>query len=140
MPSRISAGLVMFRRRGGRLEVFLAHPGGPLFVQKDDGHWTIPKGEAEPDEELLPTAIREFGEETGITIDPGSPFIGLGTIVQKGSNTFEMEWPPGSGRLQSFPEVDRARYFPLEEARRKLKERQVPLLDRLESILLAAGG
>ena len=151
MRSRTSAGLVMFRRRGGELEVFLAHPGGPLFVKKDDGCWTIPKGEVEPGEELLPTALREFEEETGITIDPQSRFLPLGSIQQKGgkivhawavekdwddtqpirSNTFEMEWPPGSGRVQSFPEVDRAQFFPLAEARRKVKERQWPLIERL---------
>jgi predicted NUDIX family NTP pyrophosphohydrolase len=141
----------MFRRRGGELEVFLAHPGGPLFVNKDDGHWTIPKGEVEPGEELLPTAIREFEEETGILIEPQSRHIPLGSIQQKGgkivhawavekdwddsqpvrSNTFEMEWPPGSDRMQSFPEVDRAQFFPLNEARRKVKERQWPLFERL---------
>lgn len=151
MRSRTSAGLVMFRRRGGVLEVFLAHPGGPLFAKKDDGHWTIPKGEVEPEEELLPTAIREFEEETGIAIEPQSRFIALGSIQQKGgkivhawavekdwddaqsirSNTFEMEWPPGSGRVQSFPEVDRAQFFPLAEARRKVKERQWGLMERL---------
>jgi len=151
MPSRTSAGLVMFRRRGGRLEVFLAHPGGPFFTKKDDGVWTIPKGEVEPGEELLPSAIREFEEETGIAIDPASKFIALGSIQQKGgkmvhawavekdwddaqpvrSNTFECEWPPGSGTVQCFPEVDRARFFPLGEARRKVKERQWGLIERL---------
>src|SRR4030095_1366719 len=87
MSSRTSAGLVMFRRRGGALEVFLAHPGGPLFVNKDDGHWTIPKGEVHADEDLLPTALREFEEETGIAIDPQSRFIPLGSILQKGGKT-----------------------------------------------------
>ena len=155
MRSRVSAGLVLFRRRGGTLEVFLAHPGGPLFMHKDEGHWTIPKGEVEPDEELLPTALREFEEETGIAIDARSRFLPLGSIEQKGgktvhawgvegelddtqpihSNTFEMEWPPRSGRLQQFPEVDRAQFFPLDLARRKLKERQVPLLNRLAETL-----
>src|SRR6185436_813964 len=86
MRSRISAGLVLFRRAGaaGLLEVFLAHPGGPFFTKKDDGYWSIPKGEIEPGEELLPTALREFEEETGIAIDPGSRFIPLGSIQQKG--------------------------------------------------------
>jgi len=155
MRSRISAGLVMFRRRAGILEVFLAHPGGPLFVNKDDGHWTIPKGEVELDEDLLPTAIREFEEETGLRIDPASEFIELGSIQQKGgkivhawgvagdwaesrplrSNQFEMEWPPRSGRTQSFPEVDRAQFFDLPTARTKVKETQIPLLDRLEAAL-----
>lgn len=138
--------------------MFLAHPGGPLFVKKDDGCWTIPKGEVEPGEELLPTAIREFEEETGIAIHPQSRFLPLGSIQQKGgkivhawaverdhddaqpirSNSFEMEWPPGSGRTQCFPEVDRACFFPLDAARRKLKERQAPLIDRLEEVLKRA--
>ena len=151
MRSRISAGLVMFRRRGGELEVFLAHPGGPFYVKKDDGCWTIPKGEVELGDDLLPTAIREFEEETGIVIDPGSAFIPLGSIQQKGgkivhawaverdwddtqpirSNTFECEWPPGSNRMECFPEVDRAQFFPLTAAKRKIKERQWELVERL---------
>src|SRR5262245_31195570 len=97
MPTRISAGLVMFRRKGGRIEVFLAHPGGPLFVKKDDGHWTIPKGEVEPHEELLPTAIREFEEETGIAVEAKRTFLELGSIEQKGGKivhawAFEGDW------------------------------------------------
>ena len=152
---RVSAGLLMFRHRDGELEVFLAHPGGPIFARKDEGHWTIPKGEIEPEEDFLPTAIREFAEETGIVINPRSAFIELGCIQQKGgkwvhawavenqwdekqpirSNLFEMEWPPRSGRRQKFPEVDRAGFFPLAEARRKLKDRQQPFLDRLEAAL-----
>lgn len=160
MRSRTSAGLALYRWRAGVLEVFLAHPGGPVFARRDLGVWTLPKGEVEADEELLPTALREFEEETGLRIDPGSRFLPLGSIQQKGgkivhawgveadpalpetpavrSNTFELEWPPRSGRWQSFPEVDRAKFFPLPAARRKLKERQVPLLDRLEALL--AGG
>ena len=153
MRSRISAGLVLFRHSAaGGLEVFLAHPGGPFFTKKDEGCWTIPKGEIEPGEEMLPTALREFEEETGITIDPQNNFIPLGSIQQKGgkivhawgvegdwdettpirSNTFEMEWPPGSGRMQSFPEVDRAQFFSLEMARRKIKETQWPLIEELQ--------
>lgn len=151
MSSRVSAGILLYRRRDGRLEVFLAHPGGPLFTAKDDGHWTIPKGEVDAGEDLLTTAQREFAEETGAALKPGVTFLPLGSIQQKGgkivhawaveqewddtqpirSNEFTMEWPPGSGRRQSFPEVDRAQFFSLDEARRKLKERQVPLLDRL---------
>ena len=151
MRSRVSAGILLYRWKDGRLEVFLAHPGGPLFAMKDDGHWTIPKGEVDAGEDLLTTAQREFAEEIGVALKPGATFLSLGFIQQKGgkivhawavdqewddtqaihSNEFTMEWPPGSGRTQSFPEVDRAQFFAVEEARRKLKERQVPLLDRL---------
>lgn len=154
MRSRISAGIVLYRIRKG-LEVFIAHPGGPLFAHKDDGHWSIPKGEVEPDEDLLATAIREFEEEVGLALDPKSEFIPLGTIQQKGgkivhawgvmgdwedsravrSNTFTIEWPPRSGRMQEFPEVDRAGFFPVAEAKRKLKPTQVPLIERLEEAL-----
>ena len=146
---RISAGLVLFRRSGSALEIFLAHPGGPFFALKDEGHWTIPKGEPEDGEELLAAALREFAEETGFA--PPGPFIPLGSIQQKGGkivhawgcegdlpaghahqcNTFEAEWPIGSGRFQKFPEIDQAHFFPIEQARRKIKEAQAPLLDRL---------
>ena len=151
MAVRVSAGLVMYRWRAGRLEFFLAHPGGPFSRQKDDGHWTIPKGEPNADEPLLDVAQREFEEETGIK--PCGPYLELGAIQQKGgkwvhawgfegecsgpicSNTFEMEWPPKSGNLCDFPEVDRAEFFSLSEARRKIKEAQFPLLERLASAL-----
>jgi predicted NUDIX family NTP pyrophosphohydrolase len=156
MRSRISAGLVLYRIRNGQVEVFIAHPGGPFFAHKDDGHWTIPKGEIEPGEDYLATAIREVKEEVGINVDPNSQFIELGSIRQKGgkivhawgvekdwdekqplkSADYEMEWPPGSGRCQSFPEVDRAQFFPIEEARVKIKETQIPLLDKLEKLLM----
>ena len=155
MRSRVSAGLLLYRKGHGLLEVFLAHPGGPFFTRKDEGHWTIPKGEVERGEELLMTAIREFQEEIGMSIDPRSEFIELGSIRQKGgkivhawavegdrddtfpilSVTFKMEWPPGSGQMQKFPEIDRAQFFPLVQARRKIKETQIPLLDRLEETL-----
>lgn len=149
----------MYRFRNGRLEVFLAHPGGPFFAHKDEGHWTIPKGEIEPGEDHLATALREVREEVGIAVDPQRRFLELGSIRQKGgkivhawgvewdfddsrpvvSNTYEMEWPLNSGRVQRFPEVDRARFFPMAEARVKIKETQIPLLDKLESWLRAAG-
>ncbi len=155
MRSRVSAGLVLYRVKNGRLEVFLAHPGGPFFAHKDEGHWTIPKGEIEPGEAFLATAIRECKEEVCIEIDPSSLFIDLGFIRQKGgkivhawgslwehdsaepfkSNTFSMEWPPASGQFQSFPEVDQAQFFLIAEAKRKIKEAQIPLLDRLEAEL-----
>jgi predicted NUDIX family NTP pyrophosphohydrolase len=149
--SRTSAGLLMYRTRDEQLQVLLAHPGGPIFAKKDEGHWSIPKGEIKSGEDLLAAAIREFKEETGIT--PHGGFIELGAIKQKGgkivhawafrgdldasqplqSNTFELEWPPGSGRTQSFPEIDRAGFFSIPEARKKLKETQHPFLDRLQA-------
>ena len=150
MP-RISAGLVMYRRRNGELEFLLAHPGGPFSKSKDEGHWTIPKGEPDRDEELLEVAQREFEEETGLK--PRGPYIELGSIQQKGgkwvhawgfegdcsagicSNTFQMECPPKSGKMCEFPEMDRAEFFTLEEARRKIKETQFPLLERLVAAL-----
>jgi len=144
----------MYRVREGQPEVFLAHPGGPFFKNKDDGHWSIPKGEVEPGEDLLAAAIREFKEETGVGPSDGD-FIELGSIKQKGgkivhawaiagdwdqsqplrSNTFELEWPPGSGKMQSVPEIDCVGFFSIPEARRKLKESQHPFLDRLQSAL-----
>jgi predicted NUDIX family NTP pyrophosphohydrolase len=156
MTSRLSAGLLMYRLRDGLLEIFLAHPGGPLFQNKDEGYWTIPKGELPENENLLDAAIREFVEETGIK--PRGPFIELGSIRQKGgkivhgwafegdydpaqpirSNMFEMQWPPGSGRSQRFPEVDRAEFFSLPEGKKKLKDAQWPLVERLTAILESA--
>jgi predicted NUDIX family NTP pyrophosphohydrolase len=150
---RTSAGILIFRRRGSGVELLLAHPGGPLFTKRDDGHWTIPKGEpdgseASPDE-LLAVARREFEEETGLRPAEG-PVVPLGQIRQKGgkvvhgwaieddldpssarSNTFTMEWPPRSGLVETFPEIDRVEWFSPEDARAKLKETQVPFVDRL---------
>lgn len=148
--SKESAGLLMVRHREGQLEVFLVHPGGPFFARKDAGAWTIPKGEPEPGEALEQAALREFEEETGIA--PGRPLIPLGSIKQKGGktvhawafagdwneatglkgNTFELEWPPRSGRKQHFPEVDRAAFFSLREARAKINPAQIPFLTKLE--------
>jgi predicted NUDIX family NTP pyrophosphohydrolase len=146
---KVSAGLLLYRIRHGAPEVFLAHPGGPFFARKDNGHWTIPKGEPDDGEDLLAAAQREFSEETGFV--PAGPFIDLGTILQKGGktvyawacegdmpeghlhscNTFTTEWPIGSGKFQHFPEIDQVCFFPIAEARLKLKDTQVPLLDRL---------
>jgi predicted NUDIX family NTP pyrophosphohydrolase len=147
---RVSAGILLYRQSGEGLQVLLAHPGGPLFAKRDEGHWTIPKGEPEPDERLFDAARREFAEETGQPL-PDGPLLDLGSITQKGgkivyawalegdldpataqSGTFELEWPPRSGRLQSFPEIDRVAWFAPEEARRRVKETQIPLIDRLE--------
>jgi predicted NUDIX family NTP pyrophosphohydrolase len=139
----------MYRVRDGVLQVFLAHPGGPFFVRRDAGHWTIPKGEIEPGEEALAAAVREFEEETGI--EAQGPFIELGSIRQRGGKTvyawgfagdwdaakpltstlMTMEWPPGSGQMRQVPEIDQARFFALDEAHRKIKDTQRPFLDRL---------
>jgi predicted NUDIX family NTP pyrophosphohydrolase len=152
---RTSAGILLWRGRKGRLEVLLAHQGGPFWVKKDIGHWTIPKGEAEPGEELVAVARQEFAEETGHEL-PDRPLIDLGQIRQKSgklvlgwavegdldpatatSNTYELEWPPRSGTVQAFPEIDRVEWFELDEARRRLKAAQVPFLDRLQASLAA---
>lgn len=148
--SNISAGLLMFRQRGDELEILLVHPGGPYFQNKDDGAWTIPKGEANEGEDLLSRAKIEFEEELGIAAS-GENWIELGSIKQKGgkmvhgwafagdleddfrlsSNAFEMEWPPRSGTMKEFPEIDQARFFSLEEARKKINAAQRVFLDRL---------
>jgi predicted NUDIX family NTP pyrophosphohydrolase len=152
---RQSAGIVLHRRRGGQVEVLLVHPGGPFWARRDAGAWSIPKGEHEPDEEPLAAARREFEEELG-TAPPDGPPLELGEIRQKGgkvvrawrlegdldpagvvSNTFELEWPPRSGRRLQVPEVDRAEWFSLEEARRRINPAQVELLQRLAE---AVGG
>jgi predicted NUDIX family NTP pyrophosphohydrolase len=147
--AKVSAGLLMFRRRGAGLEVLLAHPGGPFFARKDLGAWSLPKGELEPGEQALATARREFFEEIGL--EPGEPLLELGWIKQKGgkvvhawafegdlpegfqlrSNTFTLVWPPGSGRTREFPEIDAVRFFDLPTARQKINAAQAELLDRL---------
>jgi predicted NUDIX family NTP pyrophosphohydrolase len=145
-----SAGLLVWRRRTA-VEVLLAHPGGPLFARRDI--WGIPKGLIEPGEDLLTTAYREFTEELGIA-PPDGPAIALGEVVQKGGKVvtawaiegdpdltafvpglFEMVWPPRSGRVQSFPEIDRAEWFSVDAARAKMMPAQLPLLDRLLELL-----
>lgn len=155
---RTSAGILLWRRGDGGVEVLLAHQGGPLWVKKDIGHWTIPKGEAEPGEEFQAVARREFAEETGHAL-PAGALVDLGQIRQKSgklvlawavrgdldaatavSNTFEMEWPPRSGRLQAFPEIDRVEWFDLDEAGRKLKAAQVPFLERLSEAIAGHTG
>jgi predicted NUDIX family NTP pyrophosphohydrolase len=153
MPApRISAGLLMYRVHDGKLQVLLAHPGGPLFKKRDEGTWSIPKGEVEPGEDLLECAKREFEEETAVS--PAGPFIALTPITQKGgkivhawafegdcdpsaivSNTFTMEWPTRSGQQMEFPEIDRAEFFDVAAARRKIKAAQMALIEELEGIL-----
>jgi len=147
----ISAGLLAFRRMNG-IEVLLAHPGGPFWAKKDEGAWTIPKGLVEPGADLLATAKREFVEETNLS--PPADFIALEPVTQKSgkivhawafeadldlsafaSNTFEIEWPPKSGRRQHFPEVDRIAYFALPVAMVKITSYQQPLLRELERLL-----
>jgi predicted NUDIX family NTP pyrophosphohydrolase len=150
---RTSAGILLWRSRGGLLEVLLGHPGGPYFAGKDADHWTVLKGEVDPGEDLLAVARREFEEETGFP-PPEGPTIELGEIRQKSgkrvlawavegdldtqsavSNSFEMEWPPRSGRMREFPEIDRVEWFGLDDARDKIKAAQAPFLDRLERTL-----
>jgi len=142
----------MFRRTGGNLEVLLARPGGPWWRGKDAGAWTVPKGEYEAPEEPLAAALREWGEETGFPAAP--PYLPLGDAVQKAGkrvsawafegdcdpaamvcNTFEMEWPPRSGRKQNFPELEEVRWFAMEEARMRINAAQAVFLDRLLAAL-----
>jgi predicted NUDIX family NTP pyrophosphohydrolase len=147
--NRRSAGLLLYRRRGGELEVLLVHPGGPAWAKRDLGAWSIPKGEYEPDEDPLVAARREFEEELG-SAPPDGDAHDLGEIRQRSgkhvrafalagdldvagvsSNTFPFEWPPRSGRMIEIPEVDRAEWFTLPTAREKVNPAQVALLDRL---------
>ncbi len=156
MATRVSAGILLYRLAGARLEILLAHPGGPLFAHRDADSWSIPKGEPDGDEPLFDVARREFAEETGHPV-PYGPVHDLGTIVQKGgkvvfawavegdldpavavSNTFDLEWPPKSGRTVAFPEIDRVAWFDPSEARTRIKASQIPLLERLEAVLAVA--
>lgn len=151
MPKK-SAGLLVYRWINKKVEVFLVHPGGPIWKNRDDGAWSIPKGEFEDGEEALEAAIREFEEETGFNIE--GKFEVLQPVKLKGgkvihswaveadldsgrikSDTFELEWPSRSGKKQSFPEVDRANWFDLNTARRKLNPGQVAMIDQLEELL-----
>jgi predicted NUDIX family NTP pyrophosphohydrolase len=147
MP-KTSAGLLMFRRSGAQLEVFLVHPGGPFWKNKDLAAWSLPKGEYVEGEDAFSAALREFEEETGI--QPSGDFVALGQVRQAGgklvtawafegdcdaasikSNSFSMEWPKGSGRMQEFPEIDRGGWFPMSVAREKILKGQLAFLDRL---------
>lgn len=156
MPKR-SAGILLYRRTAAGLEVLLVHPGGPFWAKKDVGAWSIPKGEYSADEDALAAAKREFAEETGLRLE--GEFLALGSFRQSSaktvevwavegdadaagiaSNTFAMEWPPRSGRMQDFPEVDRAAWFAAPEAARKILKGQMPILDALYSRLRAHAG
>ena len=156
MPKR-SAGLLIYRWRERGLEVFLVHPGGPLWAKKDFGAWSIPKGEYSAEEDPLAAARREFAEETGMKVD--GDFVELGTIRQAGgklvtawalegdfdadrlvSNLVEMQWPPRSGRIVEFPEVDRGAWFTVSEARERMLASQRELLERLERKVGSSGG
>ncbi len=150
--SSVSAGLLLFRRVGGRLEVFLAHPGGPFWVRRDEGAWTIPKGGVEPGEDPLAAARREFIAETGIT--PSGEYVPLGSVRQRAgkivhawawegdadataitSNMTQTEWPRGSGRRITYPEVDRCAWYSPEEARQRMNPAQAAFIDRLQKHL-----
>lgn len=151
--AKLSAGLLVHSERDGDTEVLLIHPGGPFWQHKDHGVWSIPKGEHAAEDDPLAAAYREFREELGLDPPPGEP-VALGEVAQSSgkrvtawairghvdvsrivSNEFELEWPPRSGQRRRFPEVDRAAWMPVAEARHKLLPGQVPLLDRLISCL-----
>jgi predicted NUDIX family NTP pyrophosphohydrolase len=151
--ARTSAGLLLYRRRGPEVEVLIGHMGGPFWARKDDAAWSVPKGEYGPGEDAFSVALREFEEELG-SPPPAADFLPLGQIEQAGgkvltawaaegdldadsarSNTFTLEWPPRSGRMQEFPEIDRAAWLPIAQARTKLVRAQVELLDRLLAAL-----
>lgn len=154
--SNVSAGLLLFRRRGAAIELFLAHPGGPFWKNRELAAWTIPKGEVGAGEDLLDGARREFEEETAIV--PNGPFIALGSIRQKAgkivhawawegdadalrstSNTARTQWPRGSGNWITYPEVDRCEWFSAADARQRINAAQAELIDRLEAILADKG-
>jgi predicted NUDIX family NTP pyrophosphohydrolase len=151
MP-KTSAGLLMYRKREGQLEALLVHLGGPFWKKKESGAWFVPKGEINPGEDELAAAQREFQEETGLV--PVGEFLTLGSVKHKSgktvtawafagdcdpgslqSNTFEMEWPPKSGKRAQFPEIDRAEFFTIERAREKMHPAEFELLTRLEQLL-----
>lgn len=153
MIKNISAGLMMYTIKDDMLKIFLVHPGGPFFKNKDNGYWSIPKGLVEGNEDLLETAKREFEEETGIV--PEGKFITLGKVIQKNnktvhawafksnyddpvfvkSNFFEIEWPPKSGRRQKFPEIDKGEFFTEEAAKEKINPAQVDFINTLNDFL-----
>ena len=146
---KLSAGVLVYRTRDGVVEVLIAHPGGPFWTRKDDGAWSIPKGEYADGDDAWAAAQREFGEELGLPV-PAGPRVDFGPLKQPSgkvvttfavrgdldvtdarSNTFELEWPKGSGRMREFPEVDRVAWFPVAQARTKLLKGQRAFLDQL---------
>jgi predicted NUDIX family NTP pyrophosphohydrolase len=150
--NKISAGLLLFRRRSDGVEILLVHLGGPFWTKKDAGAWFVPKGEVNPGEETQAAARREFAEETGLT--PDANLIALGSVKHKSgktvhawafegdcdpaairSNTFEMEWPPRSGKMREFPEIDRAAFFTIEGAREKMHPSEFEFVTRLSEII-----
>jgi len=147
-----SAGILLYRRTNGHLEVLLGHMGGPFWARRDAGGWSIPKGEYEPDEQPEAAARREFQEELGLPV-PDGELVGLGEVRQSGGKlvtvwaleatldpalvvpgTFELEWPKGSGTMREFPEIDRVEWFDIERAREKIVKAQAPFLDRLTGL------
>jgi len=163
VTTRRSSGILLFRRSGGRLEVLLAHPGGPYFAKRDAGNWTIPKGQPAGEDDLWLVATREFGEETGHVLanvcvaeaapmELGTIVLGSGKVVHgwavEGdlepaavvSNEFEIEWPPRSGSLQGYPEIDRVAWLEPGEARRRIHPAQAAFIDRLEAALGSTPG
>jgi predicted NUDIX family NTP pyrophosphohydrolase len=156
-PPRESAGILLFRQVAGRAEVLLAHPGGPFWARKDEGAWSVPKGEVDPEEDELAAARREFEEETGLRLE--GPFIDLGEVRQRAgkrvrawgcegdvdpgecrSNPVTIEWPKGSGRSLTFPEVDRCEWFGLAEAERRINPAQAAFLERLAARIANGSG
>jgi predicted NUDIX family NTP pyrophosphohydrolase len=150
--TKVSAGVLLYRRRGGELEVLLVHLGGPFWAKKDAGAWFVPKGEVHPGEEELAAARREFAEETGLSAD--WELMELGSVRHKSgkkvsawamegdcdpsslrSNTFEMEWPPKSGKKKEFPEIDRAGFFGVQAAREKMHPSEFPFVERLAALV-----
>jgi len=155
VPARKSAGILLYRFTDGVLEVLIGHMGGPFWARRDAGAWSIPKGESLPGEELVDVARREFAEEMGSPV-PATEFLELGELRTSSSklvtiwaaegdldaaatrsNTFSLEWPPRSGRVQEYPEIDRSAWLPVEQAREKLVKGQAPFLDRLLAALAA---
>lgn len=155
MPQQRSAGILLYRRAHGRVEVLLGHPGGPYWKRKDEGAWMVPKGALEPGEEPLDAALREFEEEVGAA--PAGKPVPLRTVRQNGgklvevfalegdfdpadlaSNDFELEWPPKSGRMKRFPELDAVEWMTLADARRRILASQAPLIDAIDALLAGA--